>query len=523
MGPRSGSTWSRVRRYVSRSREHSRTVGTLALSIVCASLLSGCTQLAKVMCEPLALVYDGDAAGAVGSLDKTAIARSKNDRFLYRVQRGHLLHLAGDYEESNREFERAAAIADDLEPLSVTAMITDYTFNEAAKEYGGEDFERVYLHHYMALNYLMMGDDEEASVELKRLDQKLRDLDAQYDDDGRYQEDGYIRYLSGLVYESLGQTDDAFIDYRLAVGAYGRGAADRAPLGLTESLVCAGRSLGAGEAVRALVGTTSVACAPEVSEIVVVIESGWAPYKEEASSYVPLFEDMVAESSVESVELGGLVKVAVARFVSASAAGRGFTAEVTRADRDGSAGVGEDAGSGSNVGWSARAELVQNVEALARSELERRLPGMMLRSVMRATAKQIALAALRSEPDDEDESDDGHSGEDDSEASSAEDDEDDSWLTGFFRSILGGLVKTAVTVAVAETEQADTRSWLLLPADIWLVRIPVEPGDYTLSVVPEGAGSAVSLGEVRVDRGEKVIRSCRIFGGPHPMECESES
>ena len=72
----------------------------------------------------------------------------------------------------------------------------------------------------------------------------------------------------------------------------------------------------------------------------------------------------------------------------------------------------------------------------------------------------------------------------------------------------------------AEIEQADTRSWITLPSSIWIARIPVEPGVYEVGVRPEGSSATVSLGRVAVRGGERVFRSCRVFGGPHPVRCD---
>ncbi|MCD4690441.1 hypothetical protein K8S17_03175 [bacterium] len=217
--------------------------GFACLATVCLAVLvlSGCAPHVTQLCRPLELSYAGDLEAAVSAIDETALAGSERNRFLYYTQRGHLLHLAGDWTASNVEFERAARVAAELEPVSLTGTVSDYTINENVKAYTGEDFERAYVHYYMVLNYLMLGDREGALVECRRIDEVLRALDARYEEGTRrYQDDGFIRYVSGLIYEAEGKTDDARIDYELAVRAYdgevGIGAEMDIPAELLESL-----------------------------------------------------------------------------------------------------------------------------------------------------------------------------------------------------------------------------------------------------------------------------------------------
>jgi len=467
-----------------------------AAAIALAALLGGCAQHARVICEPLARAYADDARGAVKALDRTAVARSSRDAFLYHAMRGQFLQMAGDLSASNAAFDAAAAASDALEPWSVSETLTDYTVNEAVKPYAGEDYERAYLHYYMARNYLSLGNMEGALVELRRLDEVFRKLDARYEDDRRYQDDGFIRYLSGLIYESVGKLDDARVDYRLAVAAYEGGGGLSLGVAPPAGLV---RSLEALEARER----------PD-TEIVVVVESGWAPYKREASVEVPIYAPLVPEDFRGASGLAALVKIAFPEYVSVAAGGGGYAASAAAAPRAGEGGPGAQdrrAGPGSPVPPAADAELAQDLDALAREVLDRRLPALQLRSTMRATAKQVALMKAKHDREEK-------------RRTQADDDRG-----GFWSWALRAVLEDVATVAVAETEQADTRSWITLPATIWIARIPVEPGEYEVAVLGAGAhggsgGSApLPLGRVTVAPGGKAFRFCRVFGGPHPVKC----
>lgn len=462
-----------------------RPATALAVAAAAACVLAGCAQHARVICEPLALASRGDYERAVRAIDETKIAGSGRDRLLYHAQRGHLLHLAGDHEASNREFEAAIAAAEELEPWSITETVTDYTFNETVKAYAGEDFERAYLHYYMALNYLALDDLEGALVECRRLDEVFRELDARYEEEtGRYQDDGFIRYLSGLVYEAMGKPDDARVDYELAVRAYEGEVGEGTGMGVPPGLAAA------AEASSGVAADAASRGRPGGSEIVVIIESGWAPYKREESVEVPIFRERVPAEYWAHPDLAAVVKIAYPVLESVGGAPDGFAARAVS---------GGDPAAGAA---GAFAERVQDVDALARWALGRRIGAIRARSGIRATLKAVAVLKARENRYDARRERDGRGGE-----------------TGFWTWLAEFAVDHIVPVAVAETEQADTRSWILLPAEIWMARLSVEPGAYEVLVRPE-AGAPVSLGTVEVPAGGKVFRACRVFGGPHPIRCD---
>ena len=71
---------------------------------------------------------------------------------------------------------------------------------------------------------------------------------------------------------------------------------------------------------------------------------------------------------------------------------------------------------------------------------------------------------------------------------------------------LGFLTKIILNVA----DQADIRSWNLLPRDLQVARIPVAPGTYTVRVHPIGAGDLPEK-TVQVGPRKKVFLSFRYM------------
>jgi hypothetical protein len=72
--------------------------------------------------------------------------------------------------------------------------------------------------------------------------------------------------------------------------------------------------------------------------------------------------------------------------------------------------------------------------------------------------------------------------------------------------LLGALAK----LALYASDQADCRSWNLLPKDLQLLRIPVDPGTYQLRVLPVGA-AALPAKTVMVVKGQKVFVDFRYM------------
>ncbi len=85
----------------------------------------------------------------------------------------------------------------------------------------------------------------------------------------------------------------------------------------------------------------------------------------------------------------------------------------------------------------------------------------------------------------------------------------------------GALAGLLVDVAGMITETADTRSWLTLPKDIHLARLPLPPGAYPAKLeLLGGSGQVVytfDLGRIQVDAGKKVLLE-RTFVAPYQVK-----
>jgi len=161
----------------------------------------------------------GDLPGALEVLqNKKSLAKSKS-KFLYFVNNGLLLSILGKYEASNDYFEKGYLFGEDYR-VNYFHEATGYLTNPNVSVYRGEDHEHLMLLYFKAINYLKMGKHEEALVECRRLNIRLNQLSDKYNSDRKYKRDAFIHNLMGIIYQSAGDYNNAFVAYRNALEIY---------------------------------------------------------------------------------------------------------------------------------------------------------------------------------------------------------------------------------------------------------------------------------------------------------------
>ncbi len=193
---------------------------SLLALVITVGLLTGCVGARSIQDRSYDLSRSGKPDAAIDFLDASRLANSSNDRLLYLMERGTLLHLQAAYAQSNVDFEAADRLTEELYTKSISAGALSFLLNDGVIPYAGADYESVYLNYYKALNYLALGDLEEAGVEARRVDEKLRYFSDLYKEKTVFREDGFLRLLTGLIYQAQGDDNNAFIAYRLAWHSY---------------------------------------------------------------------------------------------------------------------------------------------------------------------------------------------------------------------------------------------------------------------------------------------------------------
>lgn len=341
------------------------------------------------------------------------------DEVLYLMNKGMLLRMAGQPVASNEALEAAKKRIAELYATSVSEQATSLLVNDATRSFTGAEFEQVLVNVYMALNYLDQHKLDDARVEALQVDIRLRELAGKIPD-SVYREDAFARYLTGIIFEELGEWSDAMISYRQAYKAYGsyqKNFGSPVPESLKVDLLRLAQKMGLDDELRrykqefGISEWKSVAALRDQGELILTFHNGLAP---------PMLEKSVAN-----------VNPATGRFVRISLPYYEGRQQPVRRARV----IVNDA--------QVYTQPAEDISAIAMRSLDAKMPAITARAIARAIAKD--QTARRAGKDNE----------------------------------LAGLI---INIANTLTERADTRSWATLPANIQLARIPLPPGSYSVKV-----------------------------------------
>ncbi len=428
------------------------------------------------------------------ALDLVATDRRSADRLLTLLQRGHVLHYAGRFDESNAAFQQAEDLAADLYTRSVSREAAAVVTNDLALEYRAEPFELAMVPYYRAFNYLSLGDPDGAQVEARKASLTLadavqatvRELDRPEDRAAaeRLGDNGFLHWFSGLLYESDGALNDAFIAYRNAARAY---LATRdltgvpPPSDLGRDLERVGLAIGFRDEVVTLRSEApelfeGVAPRPSGSgEVVLVLEGGWVARKQETMLNLPILDvDRRRYGSQEA-----WAEAMVGRASSGWSAGPGVSVDywLTVAmptmgpSSTGTVVSARIASAGARATTVPVDDLTRRAVATFNAERGR----ILFKTILRALAKYAATQAAANE-----------------------------------NEIAGVLVNLFGVV----TERADTRCWGTLPDRLSMARLALPAGDHEVTVDYLDHGGATVTSEtvaVRVEPGDLVFLNRRPF------------
>jgi len=427
--------------------------------ILLAFWLAGCGGL-RVTDRLERDLASGDYAAGIKTIEEAKAQYAGPNSLLYYLDLGSFYQRAGDYARSNQALEQAELLIDELYTKSLSESVASFLVNDTSLSYSGEDFEQVMVNILKALNYLYLGDWEGAQVEARKVNNRLLALSDRYGDQAVYRQDGFARYLSAFAYEAGGQYNDAYIDYKKAYQAYQTYASHYGtpvPRVLQSDLLRLSRWLDFRDEYRRwreTFGADSPVPPPRPrkgkrGELLLVVYDGLMPAKRTRYVKVP-----VRDADDHPYLLKVAFPVFVPRPPAISALEIGLPDE--RVDAS---------------------EVMEPVADIAIQNLEQRIGLISAKAIARATAKYIAAVQARRAARQ------GGQG-------------------------LGLLVDIASNVYTLASEQADTRSWRMLPNRFQLIRVRLPAGTQVLPVRIRAFSGGARPGrdlEVELQAGEKKV------------------
>lgn len=443
-------------------------------------LLSGCASASVFVSYPAQLlpikqqINSRQYTNAQETLDAY---RHDADSTLYMMERGRVSHLANDRKSSIKDFEQVIAqvrAQDEKAKVSVTGTAAQggaILLNDNAIPYVAQGYERVFVHHYQAMNFLFSKNVEAAQVEVRRANEEQnlalanheRELAEAEEKGGRYLDansgfmntfsgmeniagrvknsfqNAYTFYVSGLIYESQGEYNDAYIDYKKALEIFPGNTF------VQDDVLRLARRLGMRddyERFKKLFNKEAQKIGEDEGQVIVLFEQGFVPPKLE--THVGIFID----SHVQKVAFPFYASIWQNTSV----------LEVTT-------------GEGKHLGVTSP---IVHVQALAVKSLQEKLPAMLTRQILRVIAKRnISETAGRA---------------------------------------AGPLAQFATDVFNIISENADRRSWLTLPNEAQILKTTLPAGEYQLSL---RSGSVTGTVTANVQAGRytiiRVAETGRLF------------
>ncbi|MDE3118023.1 MAG: hypothetical protein KGL03_03305 [Nitrospirota bacterium] len=455
-------------------------------------LLSGCSSLSNRYQHVDRSLMAGNPKQADQIIEQAESEYGATGRVLYQMDRGMTLHLTGRYQDSTALLEQAEDEVEELYTRRVRTEAKAFLVNDTLLPYEGEPYEQVMLNVLKALNYAMTGQWEDALVEARRIDQRLNLLADQAGDKDTYRDDAFARYLTGILYESTGDLNNAFIAYRKAYDRYQAAlpwARVQPPPMLRADLLRTSEALHLAqehdEYKQTFSGVTweSAEKLSRFAQIVVISYNGRAPHKEDQFIDLPI--------SLDALRLVLLTKGALGRSnqdtrgaetVLYGLSGRVVRVALPKLVPHKTAVAYEEVTVSGAKAYSAKTELMQDFSALAAKTLNDEYGQIVRKAVARGAVKYALAEGV---------------GRGARMAASGQGNQNFGPLIGL---LVGGL---AHALAIG-TEESDKRSWHTLPDEIQVARLWVPPGTYELRVRPVHRGGLT---------GREMVRSVTLQAG----------
>ncbi|MEK9765330.1 MAG: hypothetical protein VW274_02520 [Thalassolituus sp.] len=539
--------------------------------VLALTLLTGCATYSAGIQQAVTDVEQRNFTSAATRI-QSALSPEGNDRLLYHLELGIVRHLEGNYEASNQLLEEAARISEALKKKSVSESLMVMMSNPRNGSYAGNTHEEMLIYYYKAQNYLAIAQGlpygnarldalEGARIESRRLLlrlQALRNNEGSYDqatsekertfakvmkvfsvlsgnlvdsDELTYRDDALAHYMTGISFEMNGEYDNARISYLKAAESYEKGYAEQFRLGngmgeqarfdtarmmqrsgfsrtdvqrfIEEHLTTAQQAeFNALDGKAQLIVFEHKGRVPDKKELNLQLSVNpgvrsldLQPYffeytQEQLDWFYLLYADklvygLVADylNATRNLRIDFFTKTMFLGPLYDTAESIGLTSAIGNSLRvtvpyyDPPKVYGSSLLTINNRSWEL--DMASSPQQMAIQEQMKNAGPEIRAALARASVKAIAAAAIGSQDS-------------------------------------SGLLAFASKLAAQLTDAPDTRSWLLLPAEIRVRRLFIEPGDYTLNLESRLTGNRrqQSSDKVSLASGDIKLWTVRTFDAP---------
>ncbi|MFZ1865617.1 MAG: hypothetical protein WAU39_15445 [Polyangiales bacterium] len=448
-----------------------RSRSSLLRALVALLLLSGITacktfadqtlrtRTALDANDPRKALRASNAALGVDNAGEIPEPLEKNDALLL-LDRAMVLQALADYQASSKDFEVADKALEILDFSRSTANeITRYLFTDSAGPYKARPYEKLMLNSLNMVNYLALGDLEDARVEARRFT-VMRDF-LRGDEGAPREVDGADivgSYLAGYTFEQSGNAEEALRYYADALRVKKLSSLAEPVQRLMQ------RSGYRTPVLQSVVKDLPMPAQPSTTEhegeLLIIVSYGRVPALR--ARRVPIGIALSVAAAFLPIEMEQQAR---------RLAGQGLVTWVNYPELGEAYQYSEPVVTVNDV--TRAFEAVADVDAIARQAWERSKGRVMAAAVIRMIARGAIGAGV-------------------------------GVATGKAtdQSGVGVLAALLTQAAMVAADKPDTRSWATLPAHIGVVRTRVPPGSYQIGVSISGRNY---VADVKLEAGQWLL------------------
>ncbi len=414
------------------------------------------------------------------------VNKGGKDELVFLMECGLMLHTGGDYETSNKLMLKAGKLAQII-PISVTQQAASFLTNDTNSNYRGEDFEKVLIHVYAGINFIMLEKFDEARVEFTGVNNELAKIKTE-EGEARYKQNLMAKYLTAIAFEIVGDKNNDTRDLDFAYVEYKQVYALNPELAMVkDDLLRLSKRLGYDDDYQDWRGKFGKSYKEDENqgELVTIFQAGRSPIKK---SRGPLLKDpqmgpyIRLTLSTTNLAAGLTIAAVLVTLNNAENPIPTFEKRSNKVDK-----VKIEAG-----GKTITTTMLEDIEKTAVKNLEddydmlhkRVAASVVTKAVASLTAGLVAKKVAESFKQ-----------------------------TKGFAGLIGLAAGAGTGAALFSQMKPDLRCWHTLPANFQLGRMRLKPGNYKLNFVLMGGGGIVDRieKEVEIKKGEKKVVNLRTL------------